>query len=82
MGGSSGPTSRWPSNKGCVLCRLSVSEVVLQTTWGKLSLPPLAQVRGDLPCVGGVCGYVDGWEKRALYCSKDCRLFQEINFFK
>ena len=35
--------SRWLSNKGCVQCRLLAAEVVLQTTWGKLSLPPPAQ---------------------------------------
>ena len=67
MGGNGGPTSRWLSNKGCVLCRLPTTEVVLQMTWGKLSLPLPAQVRGDLLCVGDVCGYVEGWERRALY---------------
>ena len=56
------------------------AEVVLRTTWGKLSPPPPAQVRGDLPCIGGVYSYVDGWERRALYCSEDCRLCQEIHF--
>jgi hypothetical protein len=49
--GSGGePMSRWLRNKGCVLCHLPATKVVLQTIRGKLSLPPLAQVHGDLPC--------------------------------
>jgi hypothetical protein len=59
-GGRGGPMSWWLSNKGCVLCRLLATEVVLRMTWGKLSLPPPAQVRGDLSCAGDVCGYIDG----------------------
>ena len=39
VGGGGGPTSRWRSNKGCVLCHLPAAEVVLRLTWGKLSLP-------------------------------------------
>ena len=35
-------TSRWLSNKGFVLYRFPGTEVVLRTTWGKLSLPLLA----------------------------------------
>jgi hypothetical protein len=42
LGSGGGPTSRWLSNKGCVLCRLLATEVVLQMMWGKLSLPPSA----------------------------------------
>ena len=70
MGCGGGPMSRWLSNKGCVLCRLPAAEVVLRMTWGKLSLPPPAQVRGDLLCVGSVYVYADRWERRALYCSE------------
>jgi len=70
VGDGGGPLSRWLSNKGCVLCRLPAAEVVLRMTWGKLSLPSPTQVRGDLPCAGGVCGYADGWERRALYCNE------------
>jgi hypothetical protein len=48
-----------------------------------LSLPPPAQVCGDLLCVGGICdNIVDEWELRALFCSKDYRLRQEIHFFE
>ena len=82
MGGNGEPTSRWLSNKGCVLCRLLATKVVLRTTWGKLPRPPPAQVHGDLLCAGSVYDYADGWERWALYCSEDCRLCQEIHFFE
>ena len=39
-------------------------------------------MHGDLPCAGGTCGDVDGWEGRAVYCSEDYRLCQEIYFFE
>jgi hypothetical protein len=41
-GGSNGPTSRWLSNKGCVLCRRLTIKLIYQSMWGMLSLPPLA----------------------------------------
>ena len=74
-GDGGGPMSRWLSNNGCALCRRLAVELIYQSTWGMLSLPPMTQVRGDLPCVGGVCdNIVDELELRALYCSEDCRL--------
>ena len=74
MGGGGEPMSRWLSNKGCVLCRRPAIKVIYNTTWGRLSLPPPAQVRDNLPCASGIYGnIVDGWELRALYCSEDCR---------
>jgi hypothetical protein len=76
-GDGGGPTSRWLRNKGCVLCRHDAAAEVIHETrwaWGKLSLLPPAQVRGDIPCAGGACGDAYGWEGRAVYCSKDCRL--------
>ena len=69
-GGSDGPMSRWLSNKGCVLCCRLAVKVIYNTTWGWLSLPPSAQVRGDLPCIDGGCGDVDGWEGRVVYYSE------------
>ena len=81
VGGGGGPMSRWLSNKGCVLCHLPSAEVVLQMTWGKLLLPPPAQVCGDLSCTGGACGDVDGWEVRAVYCSEDYRLHHKFELF-
>ena len=68
--------------KGCVMCRDAAAIVIVETRWYKLSLPLPAQVHGDLPCVGGVCGYADGWEGRALYCSEDCRLCLEIELLQ
>ena len=83
MGGGGGPTSRWLSNNGCVLCHRPAVKLIYQSTWGMLSLPPLALVHGDLSCSGDVCGnIVDELELRALYCSEDCRLQQEIHFFE
>ena len=38
-GDGSRSTSRWLSNKGCVLCHLPTAKVVHRTTWGKLLLP-------------------------------------------
>ena len=81
MGGGGGPMSRWLSNKGCVLCHRSAVKMIYNTTWGRLSLPPLAQVHGNLPCVGEACGDADGWEGRAVYYSEDCRLHHEFKFF-
>jgi hypothetical protein len=81
-GDGGGPMSRWLSNKGCVLCRCPAVKVIYNTTWGLLSLPPPTQVCHDLPCVGGACDDADGWEGRAVYCSEDCRLHQEIHFFE
>jgi len=81
-GGGSGPTSRWLSNNGCVLCRRPAVKVIYNTTWGRLSLPPPVQVRGDLPFTGGACGDADRWEGRAMYCSEDYMLRQEIHFFE
>ena len=80
MGGGDEPTSRWLSNKGCLLCHLPTIKVIYNTTWGRLSLLPPVQVHGDLACIGGACGDVDGWEGRVVYCSEDCRLHQEIYF--
>ena len=82
VGGGGIPTSRWLSNKGGVLCRCPAVKVIYNTTWGQLSLPSPAQVRCDLPCTGGACDDADGWEGRVVYCSEDCRLHQEIYFFK
>ena len=82
MGGGDGPTSRWLSNNGCVLCHRPTVKMIYQSMWGMLSLLPPAQVRGDLPCIGGACSnIVDKLELRALYCSEDYRLCQEIHFF-
>ena len=58
--GGGGPTSRWLSNKGCVLCHCPAIKVIYNTTWAQLSLPPPVAVHGDLPCIGGACGDVDG----------------------
>ena len=41
-GGGGGPTSRWLSNKGCVLCHRPTIKLIYNTTWGRLSLPPSA----------------------------------------
>jgi len=64
-------------------CHEATTEVIheMRWAWGKLSLSPLAQVRGDLPCVGGACGDADGWEGNAVYCSEDCRLRCEFELF-
>jgi hypothetical protein len=83
MGGGGRPTSRWLRNKGCELCRCkAATEVIYKMRWafGKLLLPPPAQVRDD-PCAGGTCGDVDGWEARAMYYSEDCRLHHEFELF-
>ena len=72
--------SRWLSNKVCVLCRRPAIKVIYNTTWGRLSLPLLVQVHSDLVCVGEACDDADEWEGRVVYCSKDCRLHQEIYF--
>ena len=42
VGGGGGPTTRWLSNKGCVLCRRPAIKVIYNTTWGWLPLPPPA----------------------------------------
>jgi len=82
-GGGGGPMSRWLRNKGCVMCHgEATAEVICKMGWGKLSLPSPAQVRGNLLCVGGACGDVDGWEGRAMYCSEDCRLRCEFELFE
>ena len=82
VGDSGELMSRWLLNKGCVLCHHeTTAEVVHEMRWGKLSLPPPAQVRSDLPCAGGACGDADVWEGRAMYCSEDCRLHCEFELF-
>ena len=66
------------------MCHSEVTaEVIYETRWakGKLSLPPPAQVHGDLPCVGGACGDVDGWEGRVVYYSEDFWLRCEFELF-
>ena len=74
--------SRWLRNKGCVLClREAAAEVIHESGWGKLLLSPLAQVRGDLSCVGGACGDADGWEGGAVYCSQDYSLHRKFELF-
>ena len=84
VGSDGGPTSRFLCNKGCVLCRHEAAAEVIRETrwaWAKLSLPPLAQVHGDLPSVGGACADANGWEGRAVYCSEDYRLHREFELF-
>jgi hypothetical protein len=74
--------SRWLCNKGCVLChREAATEVIHEIGWDKLSLSPLAQVCGNLPCVGNACGDADRWEGRVVYCNEDCRLHHEFELF-
>ena len=74
--------SRWLWNKGYVLCHHdTAAEVIHEMTWGKLLLPPPAQVRCDLLFVGGACEVVDGWEGRAVFCSEDYRLHYEFELF-
>ena len=41
-GDGGGPTSRWLSNKGCVLCHRPTIKVIYNKTWRRLSSPPLA----------------------------------------
>jgi hypothetical protein len=75
VGGGGGPTSRWLSNKGCRLCHEAATNLIHKMMWwlNKWPLPPPAQERGDLPCIGADCGVPKGWEQRTLFCSKDCR---------
>jgi len=84
VGGGGGPTSRQISNKGCRLCHEAAAKVIHETTWWRNNWPPppLAQVRGDLLCVGGDCGVPKGWEERTLFCSEDCRLRRKIILFE
>ena len=53
-------------------------------TWwrNKWPPPPPAQVRSDLPCVGGDYGVPKGLEERTLFCSEDSRLRREIILFE
>ena len=75
--------SRRLSNKGCRLCHEAAAKVIHETTWWhKWPPPPLAQVRGDLPCAGGDYDVPKGWEERTLFCSKDCRLRHKIILFE
>ena len=48
---------------------------------GKKWLRPPALMHGDLSCVGGACGVADGWDRRAVYYSEDCRLHYEFELF-
>jgi len=66
---------------GCVLCRQAAAKVIIQMSWGKITLPPPAQVHGNLSCIGDICGRVDGWEGRAVFCSENCRLSREFKLF-
>jgi hypothetical protein len=80
-GGGSGLMSRWLRNKGSVLCHQAAAKVIIQTTWGKITLPPLAKVHSDLPCTCGVCGHADRWEGRAVFCSENYRFSREFEWF-
>jgi hypothetical protein len=81
-GGGAGPPNTWLRNKVCVLCHQVAANMIKQSTmWGNITLPPPARVRGDLPCAGGICGRVDGWEGRVVFCSEDCRLSREFELF-
>jgi hypothetical protein len=82
VAGSGSTTSRWLSNEGCLPLHKKVVRALHYSTWriwGE-SLPPLAQVRGDQPCVGtsGGCVMEKGWLQISLFCSEDCRLRCEM----
>ena len=84
VAGGGGPSRRWLGNKDLRLCRKQAT-TALTTLWRKFGkpLPQPAQVRGDLPCLGGVCGISKGFEQKILYCSEDCRLRGEMmNLFE
>jgi hypothetical protein len=84
MSGDGGLMSRRLSNKGCWLCCEAAAKVIHETMWWHNRWPPpsSAQVRGDLPCVGGYYDIPKGWEERTLFCSENCRLRCEIILLK
>ena len=79
-----GPSRRWLGNKGLLLCREQAATALTTVPWRKFGEPLLqpAHVRGDLPCLWGICGISKGFEQKILYCSEDCRLRGEMNLFE
>jgi hypothetical protein len=74
VGGGGSTTSKWLSNEGSLPLREKAALAIHSSTWRIWGepLPPLAQMRGDQPCVGtgGGCGVEKGWLQISLFCSE------------